>query len=1023
MKIATLYGWYFWQNITGMHPGISNKSKTSNANAILRWLILGTVLISCQIHSVKGEAIPIELSKSSISSGDSIIRILSYNFDYLQSNTQIRALHASSNGQLLILTNNDILWFDGKEITRRLQPKKLNLSAFNRIAEDLQGNIWLWHFLPDRNLKVEDVVVYVLEKNKLLNQSEIISDILEAPKNTTAIRISALNSGEILINTSDGNLYLLNNFENIRKIEFNWPARFMAQHPDNMLLLLIKFQDNYQLLETDLKGNILRESPYVFSSPPSYCIYNGDYLNCAELSDNKSYIRSLKREESGLKINSDYITAPKWENTSFSPFFVNRQASKYNFFTLVKDGFKPFELLSTVVKDHLNNSLPATLLETESGMWVGVSNTLIHISTAPSHFNSILNDAVPQTVSFRKISYQSDSSIFAASYRGFYQLKSNPSGKLTTEEVDTLLHSCSGLYVHSFLKSPNIPARVYFFMDRMKIADLNKGDCFITVFEGGVIREIWDVLHIDGPYLYIATDAGLFIYHEFEETFHRLEIKTSKGTILDRTVNRIHYLKDQHELVLASELGLIIVQIDPEKPLNITTTAHIKLDCNVNDALFIDDDRLLISSWDRGLFLISVPDYEIIQNFNSFNFLSSNATHNLTKDTLGRIWFSANNGLYVMDPDKLIIREFNIINGLQEREFNHLAMAVPPNWDQPMIYGGVNGITYFFPHEFEVFNYFEPKDFLKIQEVNAGKNKPVRKKADLDNGENYFHVSGRSDGIQLFHTMDYLPAQIEIHYRQKDSEGMWQMADRGKIPINKLKSGSNKLEFLFKLPNNGLLLTRSPVEIYKGQWFPKYTEIWGWVIGLCLLMWGILKAVKKQPKFNSVTNHKPYITNLGDLFEIEIVEEENPLPFFNQRLENIEKSFFKSLPHEMADFRKQLRESIDQVDDFSQFSIVDMAALVHVSIRGLNRKVESAFRTTPHKYLVFKKMLRSRILLQNEKKISLLEVSNQMGYMKAGYFSKQFEKYYGLQPMQYQKQYFDLLHQQELKNLGKKEDL
>ena len=1000
-----------------MYPELLGNSKRLYSKMTICWLILSTLMMPVQIHTAP-EGIPIRHYKSTLSAGDSIVQILSYTIGGLQSNIRIKAIDIAKDGELIVVTNNGLLWFDGREITNSKQTDILRLSEFNNIAEDKEGNVWLWDFTPNRVPNIGDVGVYTPVKDRFLNQSEIVRDILGYTENTTIVAVFSPGRGEVLVNTSDGLLHLISGLNEIKTIEMSSPVRLMGADPVGKLLLGKKFYNRYQLVETDFEGKVLRESPNALSLTLSHCFYNGNYLNCLESLDNEIYLTTLVSEGSELKILNSRSVFQDMEILAGLPYFFSREGEDYFIYTLEGGGFKSNELLTTVTQEYLNNTLPGTIIESESGMWLGKSNVLIHLSTAPSLFNSILADAKPAPISFRKITYTNDSTIYAASYRGFHQLKLTQDRHLKIDEIDPLLRACAEFYIHTFISSPNISGLFYFLLDRLRIADFRTNECLVTSASGTGIREIWDVLHIEGPHLYIATNAGLFIYHEFEQSFHRLDVKTADGKTLNRAVNRMHFLKDRSELLLASESGLIIIETDPIDPLNISTTAHIMVGYNVNDALFINNDKLLVSTWNAGLFLISVPDFETIQNFNTDNFLSSNATHNLKRDSIGRVWFSANSGLYVMDPDRKIIREFNIIEGIHEKEFNHLAAAAPPNWNLPMIYGGIDGITYFFPHDIEVFKLVDIKDFLEFREVIKGK-KPLKVEANLvRKAEMVVRVSGRSESVQISPKRNFLRSQIEIFYRPKGSSANWQMADRGRISCQDLNQGSNKLEILIKYPNNELLLSEKPIEIYKRRWLPSFGEILLLTLGLALGLWIIWKMFINRQQTKTFSTYDPHKPNIENLVEIEVLHAENELVLFKERFEEMERSPFKSLPADMADFRIQLNEGMDNVTNLSEFNIEDMAALVNVSLRSLNRKIKSAFQMTPNKYLTIKKMQRARVLLQNETDWSLNEIAYSLGYDKASYFSKKFKDYYGLSPIEYKDQYFKILHAQNLNKQG-----
>lgn len=77
--------------------------------------------------------------------------------------------------------------------------------------------------------------------------------------------------------------------------------------------------------------------------------------------------------------------------------------------------------------------------------------------------------------------------------------------------------------------------------------------------------------------------------------------------------------------------------------------------------------------------------------------LPSNIIKSILEDDYQNLWISSNNGITKINLDSREIKNYNISDGLQDNEFSDLTACKLKNGD--LMFGGVNGINYFTPHE------------------------------------------------------------------------------------------------------------------------------------------------------------------------------------------------------------------------------------------------------------------------------------------------------------------------------------
>lgn len=99
--------------------------------------------------------------------------------------------------------------------------------------------------------------------------------------------------------------------------------------------------------------------------------------------------------------------------------------------------------------------------------------------------------------------------------------------------------------------------------------------------------------------------------------------------------------------------------------------------------------------------------------------LANNVVYGVLPDAAGFLWLSTNCGLSCYDPATGYVQNFFSIDGLQDNEFNTLSYAA--GFDGKLYFGGVNGITSFYPGQLQKYTQAPPVFLtgLKINNIAA----------------------------------------------------------------------------------------------------------------------------------------------------------------------------------------------------------------------------------------------------------------------------------------------------------------
>lgn len=960
----------------------------------------------------------VEPTQSTIRIGEDIIQMTHFNFQNTTVDNYIRAMEINNQGTITIASRNEIFKFDGSEIFEVIDSGEKRLMEINRISVDRGGNIWTWQYIRNRTEPVQNLSVFEMVSGRHISARKIFGNFSDLISSRIE-RIKVSPSGEIIINTKSGDLFLVNAIDDIQQIRIENPFFLLGFTPDGSIIGKKQINEKeYSLTELSLNAEIIANYIDLFSETRfEYCNYHAGQLICYDLTDSDFAVWTFHinddqiRLKNKIQLDKDAELLPNYPG-----YYKVGDQGRYSFFRWTEEGFMEDSVFSKTLKSLFSTTLPQSLIYDKDIIWIGSITGLTAVQLAPAKFRSALQEGSSPGISTRKIDYLNDSIIQVASYRGLFQLNFHENDELKIKDGKENLIDCAWIYVHTYARSPVRENLFHFGMDHLRTFDKNSGSCQIIYLNQHGVTDVWDITYLWGDYFYIASNTGLFLFDEYERTVQKVEhFRNSdiEKEFRDR-VNRINFDPVSKEFYLSTEKGLIHGNIKDNNPLEPKIESILLSGKNVNDLIIFGEDDLFASTWCSGVYRLQRPDYEIIRNFNTNNFLSSNATHNLYADSLNRVWFSANNGLYLLCPEREVIREFNIIDGIHESEFNHLSIAIPENASLPLIYGGINGLVYFYPYQFDV---YEKVSISKLQKLELIAGQGVASHSlrfDKLSKNEKIHVGGRYSGLRLIFGSDYLQAQKKLLYRPMDSDLPWKRAGSGGIiPTSSLERGLNRLELMLVLPNNNIIIFDEGLSINLGFTYPKLSTL---LLVTLLVIVGSFIFIYLRTKSPSRENTKPEIKEPLSLSKDEEGRQkaDNRINEFLNQYDKLDAILTPSKPAEEAAFRASLNEAFSKVTDIKDISSVgDLAKLLSMAERTLHRRVKAAYNITPNKYITIQRLKMARKKMHENNTSTVSEISYLVGYDHVSYFSKLFRDHYGITPSEYKKEYVRIISSRE----------
>ncbi|NUO81571.1 PAS domain S-box protein, partial [candidate division KSB1 bacterium] len=218
--------------------------------------------------------------------------------------------------------------------------------------------------------------------------------------------------------------------------------------------------------------------------------------------------------------------------------------------------------------------------------------------------------------------------------------------------------------------------------------------------------------------LWIGTDAGLFKYDEAQKDLrqYRHDPKNPQSLGDDRVLSLCE--EANGTLWVGTDGGLhrfdranrnfIRYRHDPRNPFSLS---HDRIRCIYaarNGALWISTAGGGLNRFER--------ESERFTSFTSKDGLPNDVVYGILEDEKGNLWLSTNNGISKFNPQTLACKNYEASDGLQSNEFNTGAYFRSKTGE--LFFGGINGVTAFFPDRIKENPYVPPLVFTGFKEFN-----------------------------------------------------------------------------------------------------------------------------------------------------------------------------------------------------------------------------------------------------------------------------------------------------------------
>lgn len=234
------------------------------------------------------------------------------------------------------------------------------------------------------------------------------------------------------------------------------------------------------------------------------------------------------------------------------------------------------------------------------------------------------------------------------------------------------------------------------------------------------------------------------------------------------------------------------------------------------------------------------------------NGLSSNVICGILEDETGNLWISTHSGISKFIPEEKKFINFYTSDGLQGNEFNLGACYEAK--DGEMIFGGISGITSFYPSQINdrrtPLNIYLTGLYIfdkpVVAEQKSGKHKIIdgfiadTDTIRLSHNDNMFAVE--------FSTFDFgFSERIHYQYMMEGLSNQWLKTEPGinRINFTNISHGTYKLKIKASIYENtseekNIILIISP------PWYLTWWAIIGYLLIIALLIWGVSQYLMEK---------------------------------------------------------------------------------------------------------------------------------------------------------------------------------
>ena len=318
----------------------------------------------------------------------------------------------------------------------------------------------------------------------------------------------------------------------------------------------------------------------------------------------------------------------------------------------------------------------------------------------------------------------------------------------------------------------------------------------------GTPLDVYAIIPSDENHLWIGTLDGLWEYEISSDTFTPVIDDTDGESLKSLRITTL--LEDsQSRLWVGGENGLKCYIRNKGENLSTILPHYVytELGGKFVQCIFESSTKLIWISTRSGMYCYDERE-QAITHYTTEDGLPSDIIHGMEEDSFGRLWISTDNGLSCFNPFSGTFRNFSVHDGLQSNQFNRYSHCMKRSGE--MMFGGINGITTFYPQNLKD-NPFTPAPQITSIQVS---NRIIRPGDDTGILDKAILLT---EAIELDHDQNSISIEITVPdflsgqnntfaYILEGFDKEWQTTENSSISYSNLPHGRYRL--MLKAANN-----------------------------------------------------------------------------------------------------------------------------------------------------------------------------------------------------------------------------
>lgn len=344
---------------------------------------------------------------------------------------------------------------------------------------------------------------------------------------------------------------------------------------------------------------------------------------------------------------------------------------------------------------------------------------------------------------------------------------------------------------------------------------------------------VYSLLQDENDILWIGTLNGLYLYDFKEKKSRPFTVSTGADRLKDRQILEL-YSDSRKRIWVGTDNGLYIydrtrneiLDAEPQK-------ANDKQIC----CIFEDNKQNIWVGSRSGLFIYD-QDAGRLNDIGSRYNIPDYMIYGILQDSFNRLWMSTNSGLICLNTESGSWRMYTESDGIQSNQFNMYAYC--KSSDGKMYFGGINGITLFYPERL-IDNPYTPAAIIDKFSVFNKTIRPGDGSGILEKSIDETHIVTLTSSQTVFGLEFIVPNYLSgkknmFSYKLEGFDNQWYDTPKNSVSYSNLDPG----RYIFKVraANND------------GKWSEKETDLvivilpywwktW-WATTLFILLGGIL---------------------------------------------------------------------------------------------------------------------------------------------------------------------------------------